>query len=128
MEFKAGISYKATDGEIGLIESDWNLKLNPHVELLDDEVGLIESDWNLKVRQPSKARHHQWRINRIRLEFKDQGEKPLLSDGWGLIESDWNLKGNTTRTRLTRKTGLIESDWNLKEITGTALKHLERKD
>ena len=68
------------------------------------------------------------RINRIRLEFKDQGEKPLLSDGWGLIESDWNLKGNTTRTRLTRKTGLIESDWNLKEITGTELKHLERKD
>ena len=71
LEFKGGLSnFGYVQTKSVLIESDWNLKLNPHVELLDDEVVLIESDWNLKTIVDSSISLGEFGINRIRLEFK----------------------------------------------------------
>ena len=37
----------------GLIESDWNLKLNLRLSSSNPNSGLIESDWNLKCHMHS---------------------------------------------------------------------------
>ena len=54
-----------------LIESDWNLKLITSHKRLASVIVLIESDWNLKLIQVSRLVLMRYRINRIRLEFKD---------------------------------------------------------
>ena len=54
-------------------------------------------------------------INRIRLEFKVRN---ALHFSWSLpvlIESDWNLKGYNSIILFSMILVLIESDWNLKE-------------
>ena len=76
---------------LGLIESDWNLKLSIDSSCGDNLIGLIESDWNLKyvarIKSVASAR-----INRIRLEFKVIAHLNVSLCLMGLIESDWNLK------------------------------------
>ena len=56
------------------------------------------------------------RINRIRLEFKE--DHTLLGCYWWgvLIESDWNLKLHGKAAFCETGTVLIESDWNLKGL------------
>ena len=54
---------------------------------------LIESDWNLKQNNKEIADIVAERINRIRLEFKDDNFKLIYNTRKAvLIESDWNLK------------------------------------
>ena len=54
-----------------LIESDWNLKLwNKFINIYSKLV-LIESDWNLKRYLLTAFNETAIRINRIRLEFKE---------------------------------------------------------
>ena len=55
-------------------------------------------------------------INRIRLEFKDNGRRRKGIPMVVLIESDWNLKTMTAHRRAWNSRVLIESDWNLKVI------------
>ena len=55
-----------------------------------------------------------FRINRIRLEFKDSYNIAHVSPLLVLIESDWNLKYKRRKSRGTSRRVLIESDWNLK--------------
>ena len=68
----------------GLIESDWNLKVILLSWRLPSMSGLIESDWNLKFTKLNTSHNQGSRINRIRLEFKDDGTTPssgcLLED------------------------------------------------
>ena len=57
------------------------------------------------------------RINRIRLEFKDDNFKLIYNTRKAvLIESDWNLKLYQYRDQIEVVEVLIESDWNLKQI------------
>ena len=53
---------------------------------------LIESDWNLKCLPCQDLYHLRIRINRIRLEFKDNEKNRPPVALKVLIESDWNLK------------------------------------
>ena len=55
-----------------------------------------------------------FRINRIRLEFKDFLHRQELLFHVVLIESDWNLKQAAQAIPVTAVAVLIESDWNLK--------------
>ena len=68
------------------------------------------------------------RINRIRLEFKDNTTGFLARNPMVLIESDWNLKFRLCSRIFRKLLVLIESDWNLKVfvITGneTTLKQV----
>ena len=54
-------------------------------------------------------------INRIRLEFKDAFAVIFYNDDFVLIESDWNLKSDKQPLlQDIYHPVLIESDWNLK--------------
>ena len=53
-------------------------------------------------------------INRIRLEFKDAFAVIFYNDDFVLIESDWNLKLDAANIQRHFSFVLIESDWNLK--------------
>ena len=56
---------------------------------------LIESDWNLKQINEEWANRHMMSINRIRLEFKEEGHDNMFQKiNKVLIESDWNLKAD----------------------------------
>ena len=65
------------------------------------------------------------RINRIRLEFK-AGRRKCDPDGLApvLIESDWNLKLSPTARYQRLKIVLIESDWNLKILSEDYIKNV----
>ena len=62
-----------------------------------------------------------YRINRIRLEFKER--RIYISNGIFnvLIESDWNLKRKQRMMHRQRQIVLIESDWNLKSVSAIAV-------
>ena len=66
---------------IVLIESDWNLKLITSHKRLASVIVLIESDWNLKQGIAAYNGIGLRRINRIRLEFKEN----TVSDIFGKI-------------------------------------------
>ena len=82
---------------------------------LCDNGGLIESDWNLKVNWGTHGDGRINWINRIRLEFKVRCFVRNPCGKLGLIESDWNLKLRDHAVSPACLRGLIESDWNLKD-------------
>ena len=57
-----------------------------------------------------------FRINRIRLEFKDARAILDAMTAQVLIESDWNLKMDQQWNKKKLQAVLIESDWNLKQV------------
>ena len=70
LEFKACYQSHIDNGDMVLIESDWNLKLKKAFNKTAPKIVLIESDWNLKEE----------------LELTETKVFVVL------IESDWNLK------------------------------------
>ena len=69
-----------------------------------------------KDQKLSVKRSPLFRINRIRLEFKVIAVEQVNVGDTGLIESDWNLKYFAAIPDKVSPLGLIESDWNLKDI------------
>ena len=75
-----------------LIESDWNLKVNPHRSQATLHLCINRIRLEFKVLKIITDSIEARRINRIRLEFKAPVFRDTFKTITVLIESDWNLK------------------------------------
>ena len=92
-----------------------------HRQELLFHVVLIESDWNLKYPQKRMTRIQNSRINRIRLEFKADGQSDRKSTGHSINRIRLEFKDAFAVIFYNDDFVLIESDWNLKSLQHSVL-------
>ena len=92
-----------------------------HRQELLFNVVLIESDWNLKYPQKRMTRIQNSRINRIRLEFKADGQSDRKSTGHSINRIRLEFKDAFAVIFYNDDFVLIESDWNLKSLQHSVL-------
>ena len=82
--------------------------------LFQRERVLIESDWNLKCLPCQDLYHLRIRINRIRLEFKEEDILKVANRAESINRIRLEFKVHRHGRYASRNGVLIESDWNLK--------------